>query len=58
MVAGPKWTDADHAHHIKTEKAYLAKILRNYQLFSVQDEELISCIEALRLELLAWAEGR
>jgi hypothetical protein len=58
MVAGPTWTDADQAHHIKTEKEHLVELLKEqYNAFSYVNE-LLDCIDALRHELIAWAEGR
>ena len=62
---GPTWTDADQEHFIKTEKEYLAKLLKNpATLWEPRDcslaqaEVLLGCIDNLRGELIAWAEDR
>jgi hypothetical protein len=62
---GPVWTEADQEHFIKTEKEGLARLLKNpTTLWDPRDwsfaraEELLICIDNLRGELIAWAEGR
>jgi hypothetical protein len=47
---GPTWTDADQEHFIKTEKEYLAKLLRDpatwrdpHDCSLAQAEELLVC---------------
>ena len=52
-----RWTDADQEHFIETEKEDFAELLKCDWSFA-RMEELLICIDSLRGELIAWAEGR
>ena len=55
---GPTWTDADQEHFIKTEKEYLATLLKKDDWSPARTGELLISIDALQGELIAWAESR